>query len=106
MQTIPLRAVPSQTLSVQLDGQSCQINVKQLFYGVFVDLYVDNVAVILGVQAENLNRIVRDAYLGFAGDLFFYDTQTTSEGGSDPDYAGFGDRFVLIYLSASEIVVT
>jgi hypothetical protein len=99
MQTIPLQPVPNQTLMVQLAGQTCQINVYQKFYGLFCDLYVANTLIIAGVLCENLNRIVRSLYLGFVGDLGFYDTQGTS----DPDYAGLGSRFLLIYLEASDL---
>jgi len=107
MQIVPLRAVPSQTLSVQLDGQSCQINVRQLFYGVFIDVYSNNDLVVAGVQCENLNRIVRSRYLGFSGDLTFIDQQTDDNGqGTDPSYEGFGTRYLLCYLSETEIPAT
>jgi hypothetical protein len=99
MQLIPLQAVPSQTVGVSLDGQACQINVYQLSTGLYVDLYLSNVIVIAGVIAQNINRVVRDAYLGFAGDLVFIDTQ----GDSDPDYTGLGGRFVLAYLTPADI---
>ena len=98
MQIIPLQPVPNQTLQVTLAGQSCAINVYQKFYGVFVDLYVGGTLIIGGVIAENLNRIVRDAYLGFVGDLAFYDTQ----GESDPTYAGLGTQFILLYIEEAD----
>lgn len=97
---IPLRAVASQAVTVQLDGQNCQINVFQRRYGLFVDLYVDNVLIIAGVLALNLNKIVRSAYLGFSGDLAFVDTQ----GSSDPTFDGFGARYLLTYWTAAELV--
>ena len=99
MLTIPLQAVPSQAVTVQLGDQNCQINIYQRFYGLFVDLYVDNALVIAGVRALNLNRIVRSAYLGFSGDLAFVDTQ----GSDDPSYSGIGSRFVLGYWTAGEL---
>jgi len=104
VQNIPLRAVPSQTFSVQLGLQSCQINVYQRFYGVFLDLYSDNVLIVGGVQCENLNRIVRSKYLGFDGDLIFYDQQTDDKGlGTDLVYTGFGDRYLLLYLTDANL---
>lgn len=99
MQIIPIQSAPNQTLTVTLDGQTCQIDIYVTFFGIFVDLYVSNTLVIGGVQALNLNRIVRDDYLGFSGDLAFIDTQGTS----DPEESGLGDRYVLAYLSASEL---
>lgn len=98
MQIIPLKPVPNQTVSVQLAGQACTIDVYQLAQGLFVNLSVDGALVIGGVIAQNLNRIVRDAYLGFAGDLAFVDNQ----GSRDPDHAGLGSRFELAYLTADE----
>lgn len=62
---------------------------------VFVDLYVNGTLIIGGVPAFNETLIVRDAYLGFTGDLVFYDTQ----GSTDPVYTGLGSRYVLAYIS-------
>ena len=71
-------------------------------YGMFIDVYLNDALVIGGVQCLNLNRIIRDTYLGYMGDFEFIDTQPTFEGGvpifSDPFYAGLGSRFVLAYL--------
>ena len=99
MLTIPLTQNPSQTLTTNLDGQICQINVYQKFYGVFIDLYVSNSPIIIGVIAQNLNRIVRYKYLGFSGDLFFFDTQ----GSDDPTFDGLGDRWTLNYITQAEL---
>ena len=75
------------------------VNVYQKFYGIYVDLYVNNELIIGGVIGQDLNLIVRYAYLGFIGDLCFYDTQ----GVDDPYYTGLGDRWQLIYLSPEDI---
>lgn len=94
---IPLIAVPSQTLSVQLGGQPCRIDIRQRRTGLFVDLYVQDVPVFQGVKALDRNKLVRDGYLDFTGDLGFIDTQGTS----DPDFTGLGGRFVLVWDSAA-----
>ena len=99
MVIIPLQPIPSQNVTVLLGGQYCQINVYEKFFGLFIDLYVDNALVIGGVLCQNLNRVVLSAYLGFIGDLCFIDNQ----GGSDPRYAGLGGRFSLAYLEASDL---
>jgi hypothetical protein len=99
MQIIPLNPVPSQTFAVQLDGQNCQINIYQKFYGIFCDLYVNGNMVIAGALCLNLTRIVRSLYLGFIGDLAFLDTQ----GSTDPYYTGLGVRYQFIYLEASDL---
>ena len=98
-QVIPTTAVASQVLTVSLANQNCQIDIYQKLSAMYCDLYVDNELVIGGVICENLNRIVRSLYLGFAGDLVFNDTQ----GESDPYYTGLGTRYQLIYLEQSEL---
>ena len=99
MLLIPLQPAPSQILSVTLANQATTINLYQRTLGLFVDVSVGNQAIVTGVLALNLVKIVRDAYLGFIGDLFFVDNQ----GSSDPDYTGLGGRFSLIYLEASDL---
>jgi hypothetical protein len=62
----------------------------------FVDVYVNDALVIGGVAARNDDPIVRSAYLGFLGDLYFHDTQ----GASDPTYGTLGTSHVLLYAGA------
>ena len=100
MEIVPLQSVPSQTVSVVLGNQSCQINVYQKQYGLFLDLYANNVLIIGGQLCLNLTRIVRDLYLGFSGDLAFVDTSSDE---SDPYYTGLGTQYQLVYLSPSDL---
>ena len=100
MQIVPLQAVPNQTVTVNLGGQICQIDVMQKRTGVFLDLYVANALVIAGALCRDRNPVVRSVYLGFVGDLQFFDT----EGLDDPSYAGIGSRWLLAYLEASDFV--
>ncbi len=97
---IPLQATPSQIAQVTLDGQSCQIEVYQKRSGVYLNLYVNNTLIIGGVICENINRIVRSAYLGFSGDLCFLDNAGTD----DPVYTGLGSRWTLMYLTSDELL--
>ena len=99
MLQIPLQDVPAQLVKVSLSSQSCQINIYQNSYGLFCDLSVGNIPIISGVICQNLNRIVRDLYLGFVGDLVFNDTQ----GASDPTSPGLGTRYVLLYLTPTDL---
>lgn len=99
MLVVPLQSIPNQMVTVTLANQICQVNVYQLETGLFMDLYVGNVLIVAGVICENINRIVRDAYLGFIGDFIFMDTQGTS----DPIYTGLGERWPLLYLEASDL---
>ena len=101
MLIIPLQAVPSQHVSTTLDGQYCQLNVYQKAFGLFLDLYVDNALLIGGVVCQDRKRIVRSAYLGFIGDIAFFDRQGTS----DPAYAGLADRYGLAFLEADDLAM-
>jgi hypothetical protein len=99
MEIIPLQAVPSQTVGASLGTQLCQLNIYQKSTGLYVDVIVGGSTIISGVVCQNLNRIVRDAYLGFSGDLVFIDNL----GSSDPFYTGLGDRYSLAYLSTADL---
>lgn len=99
MQVIPLQAIANQVVNVTLGGQNCTIVLFQRDTGLFCNVYIDNVLVIGGVICQNINRIVRDVYLGFVGDLIFEDLQ----GDADPQYAGLGSRWVLCYVTPAEI---
>lgn len=101
MLQIPIRPVASQILTVQLAKQPCRIEISQKSTGLFLNLYVNDALIIGGVICQNANRIVRSKYLGFIGDLAFFDTQ---EGVTDdPYYTGLGSRWVMNYLEASEL---
>ena len=91
--------MPNQAVVTTLTDQQCQINVYQRGQFLFLDLYLNNAILLYGVICENLNRIIRDTYFGFSGDLCWLDTQ----GESDPIYTGIGSRFHLCYLSEAEL---
>ena len=99
MKTIAIATIPSQKFSSVLGGQNCQIKVYQKSTGVFIDIAVNNSPVVSGVICRDRVKLVHQSYLGFVGDLFFADTQ----GVSDPDYTGFGTRYRLVYLEASDL---
>lgn len=123
-QTVPLVGVAAQTMSITLGNQPCRIDVytKQIqvpiipghgvadppqpggaiftippvyaaIEPVFLDLYLNDVLVLGGVLARNNVRIVRNTYFGFVGDLSFTDI----EGNDDPQWAGLGQRWLLLY---------
>lgn len=93
-QRIPLVATPNQIFSITLGGQQCRIQVRQLTTGLYLDLAVGNVRVVSGAICRDRVRIIRSEYIAFLGNLAFIDTQ----GEDDPQYAGLGSRFQLVYL--------
>lgn len=100
-QYIPTAATPSQTISVTLNNQQVVLNIytEPGSYGMNVDIYNNNAVVLTGVPAQNLNRLIRDAYFGFEGDLIFVDTQGTT----NPVYTGLGTRYLLYYLTPTDL---
>ena len=101
MQTIPLQTLKNQTLQVQLGTQNCTLTVFQFTYGLFATLLVGAQDIVVSQPCQNGNRLVRDAYLGFSGDLAFVDTQ----GSSDPVYTGLGTRWQLLYFAPADLAL-
>ena len=101
MQTIPIKAVPSQQFQVTLDGQLCAFSIYVKNQCMFFDALVNGAKISYSVQCKNLVNLIPTAYLGFMGLLVFYDTQGTS----DPVYTGLGSRWVLLYLDAADLEV-
>ena len=100
MKTVSIEPLKSQTVSVQLGGQQCQIRLVQRPSAIYLDLTVNGNPIIQGVPCYYGNKIVRYSYLGFRGDLVFLD----SAGTSDPQWDGLGIRYPLYYLEEGEIV--
>jgi hypothetical protein len=100
MLIVPLQPVPNQTLTVLLANQNCRINVYQKFFGLYMDIAIGAAAPILtGGVCLDRNKMVRYSYLGFVGDLAFFDTQGTN----DPTYDGLGSRYQLVYLEVADV---
>jgi hypothetical protein len=116
MKQIQLSAVPSQTFTVVLAGQSCQIAVYQkqpivdeygVAAGLFFDLIVNGTPILNTVRCLDRTRLLLDRnYLGVVGDFMFLDTQGSGPptfNGSPPYYTGLGTQFLLLYLEASDL---
>ena len=93
MQVIPLAAVASQSFTIQLNGQNCEINIYQKSTGLYFDLILNGSGIVNTMICLNAVGLVREIYLGFVGQLVFIDTQGTD----DPYYTGLGSRYILTY---------
>ena len=103
MLVIPIQPVPSQQVLCVLDGQNCQIAIYLKNDRIFVDLNSNGVNLCLASLAHNADPLdACNSYDGFQGNLYFIDTQ----GEEDPQYTGFSSRWFLVYLSASEVLLT
>lgn len=101
MKIVPLNDIPAQTFVVTLNNQYCRINLYQKSTGLFIDLYVQDAPIITGRICRDRDRIVRELYLGFDGDLSFVDQQAAE----DPSTPGLGSRFLLYYFTPDELAV-
>lgn len=99
MMVVPLNATPAQAFKVTLNKQDCELRISQKSTGIFMDVIVNNVLIIGGVLCLDRTLIVRDAYLGYSGDLFFVDTQ----GATDPVWTGLGSRYLLVSVAPGEL---
>jgi hypothetical protein len=99
MLRIPLQAVPNQTLAVTLARQPVQLAVRQNGGSLYIDVMHNGLYIVRTRICRNRQRLLLDAgYRGFAGDFMFVDTQ----GSDDPQYAGLGVRYQLLYIGADE----
>ena len=94
-QFIPISAVASQEFTILLGNQNCTIVLNQKNTGLFFDLFIGGNPIVQSMICLNLVGLIREQYLGFTGQLFFFDTQ----GPSDPEYTGLGSRYLLVYQS-------
>jgi hypothetical protein len=90
---IPIDALPNQTIQVTVAQQNCQVTLRQSHTGLYFDLIVSGVPVVVGRICRDRVPLVRAAYTGFIGDFAIIDTQ----GIQDPDYTSLGARYLLVY---------
>lgn len=95
--TIPLRAMPSQSVNVILAGQPCVITLRELGGRQYLSLSRNGEVVCQNVLVVNRSAIVRAGYSGFVGDLAAIDTQ----GDEAPHYSGWGSRWLLAFNDAA-----
>lgn len=114
-QEVPLSATASQTLSINLGGQPCQIALQTLGLGQDAHLYfslsVSGSPIVTNRVCRNLQLLLADAqYYGFQGGFMFVDNQAVVgqelQTGVDPFYQGLGTQFELVYLTAAEMATS
>ena len=93
IQIIPVNSIASQSFNVQLGIQNCVINLYQKNTGLFFDLNLNGTQIVNSMICLNLVGLVRESYLGFTGQLFFFDTS----GQTDPVYTGLNSKYLLVY---------
>jgi len=106
MRLIPLQATPNQDRSVQLGGVNYKLRLRALDIDGTQQMFLSLAQaaatsdMIDSALCRDRVRIVRDEYIGFNGDLVFFDTQGTN----DPQWQELGTRYVLAWLEPGEVV--
>jgi hypothetical protein len=93
---ISLEPVPSQSISIVLDGAQYDIRIKQIGAGYIIDISRDNAALINGQRLIGDYRIIDYDHLR-SGNFVL----STSE--ALPDHTEFGASQILYYLTAAEV---
>ncbi|MFZ4835756.1 phage baseplate plug family protein [Rouxiella sp. Mn2063] len=100
MRNVSIEPEKSQSISVSLGGQRCEIRLIQRTTFLYMDLTSNGVPLIQGVPCLYGNKMVGYKHLGFLGDLVFID----NVGQRDPEWSGLGTRFSLYYIEESDLV--
>lgn len=95
--TIPLKAVPSQSVNVILAGQPCIIGLRLIGGRQYLSLSLNGEIICQNVLVVNRSAIIRAKYTGFIGELAAIDTQ----GDEAPQYTGWGTRWLLAFNDAA-----
>ncbi len=91
---IPLPQAANVSLATVLDNNvETQINLTTTDHGLYIDVTYDGVPVINARLCQDRTDLNPAKYLGMPQNLFFADTQGTS----NPQYTGFGSRWLLCY---------
>lgn len=97
---VPLSTIPSQSLSIRLGGQPCQISLRKNGDFLYFSLLVNNEPIVTYRMCQNRQRLLIDAkYKGFIGDFMFVDQ---SPADAPPEYTGLNTRWIFYYLNAGE----
>ena len=101
MLEIPLNQVPNQQFNIVLDEQDCTIHLYQRNSRLYMDLFLDGVALRYGAVCLPHSDIVAHPY-PFTGRLVFMDSLSEPAKQMPPQYAELGTRYQLFYLTDEE----
>ncbi len=93
MYQIPLKPVPVQKVSTVMDDREITVALRPRLGRLYATVTVDHDILVDNRICRQGEPLVREAYRGLPGDLYFIDTQ----GSQDPEWMGLGGRFVLVY---------
>lgn len=91
---IPVKSLPDQRFTIELDGQDCEIHIYLRYRYLYLDLYVNETPIVQGAICLNNTEIIQFKNRNFNGNLMFIDTQ----GLDDPYYTELNERWFLVYV--------
>jgi hypothetical protein len=97
-QVIQLPALPIQQFSTTLDNQTAQFTLTTTDVGLFADIVYNGNSIAAGRLCLDRTNLNGSPYTGLPKGLFFVDLLGTT----DPVYAGFGTRYLLLYGDPNE----
>jgi hypothetical protein len=97
MMQIPLRAVPNQSFTAILDGNTWAITLKTVGDATAVSLTLNNTALLTGARAAAGALVIPSRYEESGNFLFL------TAGNELPYYTQFGVTQSLVYVSAAEL---
>ena len=101
MLEIPLNNVPNQQFNVVLNDQDCTIHLYQRNTRLYMDLFLDGIALRYGAVCLPHVDIVEQPY-PFKGVLMFVDSLSKPAQQIPPQYTELGTRYQLFYLTEEE----
>lgn len=98
MVTVPLSALPSQSFQIVLDDQDCEIDLLLRGDFFYLNLTVNGEVVQQGAIVMEGVSIIQMPNNFFKGSLAVFDTL----GEEQPSWEGLGDRWQMVYFSATD----
>ena len=92
--TIPVSAIPNQTLETVINNNKLTISLNTRFNSkLYATIFKNGKAIIRNRLCLNATPLVSVEYLGMDGNLFFID----KNGSDDPHYKELGSRYLLVF---------
>ena len=95
---VPIQSIPNQSLSIQLDNNLYDLNIKECNGIMSVDIILNNSVILYGQRAVPGFPIIPYTYLQETGNFIFITANDDY-----PYYSQFGTSQYLIYASNAEI---
>lgn len=100
---VPLTATPNQELAIELEGQDCTIQIRQLGEYLYMTLWLDSTLIRDSAICMPMVAIIQGSVANFKGNFVIVDSTSDTLQQGDPSYEELGERFKLLYLTDDEV---